>query len=1327
MAKLDNYDGSVQLIAGITQKGGGDFPLIEANAIQTQEDGTRLDYELANIEEEVDSIKTILPKDDDGNLIDVASQDNLSTLESSVDDISNRLPKDNSTDEPIPIASQQYVGEQIALAQLEGAGVDTSNFVVQSELDEVYGSLVKETTGANKFNKDTASPKYTIGSSGNIVSSANFCTSDFIYCFGESVFSCYVAFNCYCFYDENKNPLDGRIVATQRYNVSIPEGAYYLRVSTNYSEDPTSSYYNSIENQMIVFADTQPTVYEPYENYKQLRTDVEITLDNITDDIKTFFVNTENFETFSEEMKNTFLGEKSESLNRYNGDTDVHGYSLDTAGKLVAVDGRVTSDFIPCYGETVFSCANSILGNYYFYDEDKNFISSHAPASRNGLPIPEGVHYLRIITNEANAPTQMVIFAETSVGIPYESYSIKTALHPDIIVTEQNLEAVKHLLPNTFNLHTELFNGCTIKLIGDSITHGVGGTGFTNDAENGELIMSVGSNSFYTNPNGYCWANLLKSYLEEKFSGVTVHANGTRGESYHTFQLNSFSRLKQLVTASDDTDIVIMMFGTNDRNYCTDVSDMITKASAVIEYITKTCGKKLILMTSIPASVANETGESVKFHMEDVANANKYLAEKYQLPFINIYTEFLKRVTAKGEEINTYLSDGLHPNDNGYTLMFEIIAENLGIAFEQSDNEGSTEETTFVDVDLVYDGQVQNYTNLVDLDSTDWLTNYGVILNSDTKKYEVIENTDHIVTNFIPCQPGDIVRVCGLKGSTSTNGGTFRIVAYDSNESDASPLYAFSFCKTYEQVNIAGISELLDEVELSNEVYSYKLWQIRTSSGATSEYSSSSSAVYFRVSGIPTNGVENIVITVNDPIYEYTANTKYTLNENVHVPLAEENSERLNIVEEELNDNKMQVEILLPRKAVAVVGHEFNIYTENVLFGNRDFLKDYDIVWQLRDKTTGDRITTIPCFSYSDCWRITPTKEHIGVYTLALTIREIAPLNKTVTNLKVIAEKVLDLHIIEDTTFDASNPKKVLFIGDSMTFASIYPAEIQYNLSSGGIVSLGTFGRSVKFDKEENGIGKGEILAIGNIGSFGEGVICENIYHEGRNSWASWNYARDKTFRDRDNPFYNEQKALPEDYQNSEFYKIFGAPSLFDFQYYIDTYMTEYDDEGNVIVTTPDIICLNLGTNGIGADSWSVCGLKAMIESIREYDADVPIIISLIAPTIGQDYWGYKVGSSQHTGTAKYQHALYGKMINSYIKNFDGIESNVDVSEIYFCLDTHNDFPTDEMPVSSRNPTLIARQTDGHPSKYGYLKMADTYYANLLYHLTKSNSESEQE
>ncbi len=59
MAKLGNYNGSVSLMAGITQKGSGTFALIEANAVQTREDGTRLDTELDNLKGAVNNITAI--------------------------------------------------------------------------------------------------------------------------------------------------------------------------------------------------------------------------------------------------------------------------------------------------------------------------------------------------------------------------------------------------------------------------------------------------------------------------------------------------------------------------------------------------------------------------------------------------------------------------------------------------------------------------------------------------------------------------------------------------------------------------------------------------------------------------------------------------------------------------------------------------------------------------------------------------------------------------------------------------------------------------------------------------------------------------------------------------------------------------------------------------------------------------------------------------------------------------------------------------------------------------------------------------------------------
>lgn len=59
MAKLENYNGSVGLMAGITQKDGSNFAMVEANAVQTREDGTRLDAELQILQDAMAEISAI--------------------------------------------------------------------------------------------------------------------------------------------------------------------------------------------------------------------------------------------------------------------------------------------------------------------------------------------------------------------------------------------------------------------------------------------------------------------------------------------------------------------------------------------------------------------------------------------------------------------------------------------------------------------------------------------------------------------------------------------------------------------------------------------------------------------------------------------------------------------------------------------------------------------------------------------------------------------------------------------------------------------------------------------------------------------------------------------------------------------------------------------------------------------------------------------------------------------------------------------------------------------------------------------------------------------
>ena len=60
MAKLKNYKGTVKLVSGITQNNNQTYPLMEANAIQVDDNDKRLDVELNDINKPIQNTNNAL-------------------------------------------------------------------------------------------------------------------------------------------------------------------------------------------------------------------------------------------------------------------------------------------------------------------------------------------------------------------------------------------------------------------------------------------------------------------------------------------------------------------------------------------------------------------------------------------------------------------------------------------------------------------------------------------------------------------------------------------------------------------------------------------------------------------------------------------------------------------------------------------------------------------------------------------------------------------------------------------------------------------------------------------------------------------------------------------------------------------------------------------------------------------------------------------------------------------------------------------------------------------------------------------------------------------
>ena len=220
-------------------------------------------------------------------------------------------------------------------------------------------------------------------------------------------------------------------------------------------------------------------------------------------------------------------------------------------------------------------------------------------------------------------------------------------------------------------------NETKIILVGDSITHGQGGTGF---AQDGDTIIG----DYKRNPNGYCWANLFKSYIENNYN-ATVTNNGCTGTNIQFLATN----INTLIPS--DTDIVIISYGTNNRiSHDNDVGDRDTDLESMFDTFTDSFNTvityclsnniKFIIQTPPPASATNEALHNRVVHIYDVANIIQNICANKDVEYNNLYNLIYDYCWNNNLDWDDYLADGLHPNDSGYRVMFYKIMQGLNLA-----------------------------------------------------------------------------------------------------------------------------------------------------------------------------------------------------------------------------------------------------------------------------------------------------------------------------------------------------------------------------------------------------------------------------------------------------------------------------------------------------------------------------------------------------------------------------------------------------------------------------------------------------------------------
>ena len=367
----------------------------------------------------------------------------------------------------------------------------------------------------------------------------------------------------------------------------------------------------------------------------------------------------------------------------------IFNHKITNGGTVDKNDSFVTSNLIP-----INNAANFITVKKGNFVDDKSFFYIafwSRPSTSSGLLVKGYQNYL-LSENFTNIkiPNGAKYFC---FSWPKKDYPPMYKQDSDIPENNTPIDVIGKYM--TVNAPAYNYRIC---LVGDSITQGMGSSGFqqydavidgktynvrgngpnnpnaTSDYKIGEYLWTSGGRRWYEALDGQGWAQLFKNYMNEKFK-VIVRNFGMSG--IDSGDLKDF--INNFMDTSYNFDCIVLMIGTNDRQYG-DLKSFYRNINDTIKTI-KNYGKDLIIMASIPATIANE--KDFPIHMEDIHNALRNISCENKIPFISVYNLFIDYCSNNGIKIETLLSDGIHPNDEGYKIMLQLISNAMGIALKR--------------------------------------------------------------------------------------------------------------------------------------------------------------------------------------------------------------------------------------------------------------------------------------------------------------------------------------------------------------------------------------------------------------------------------------------------------------------------------------------------------------------------------------------------------------------------------------------------------------------------------------------------------------------
>ena len=247
----------------------------------------------------------------------------------------------------------------------------------------------------------------------------------------------------------------------------------------------------------------------------------------------------------------------------------------------------------------------------------------------------------------------------TIAGTAILNYALTSGIITNLKTSEYVNDVVSSIKPiigdlNNHNTIIPVLNtSVKLRFIGDSLVAGLGSSDYS---LTGDYMMEWHNIQRYENVGVKCWVGQMMQYLSSKYGITDTKNRGIGGLSTQGLLDN----LSMLIASAD---YVVVMIGTNDA---ANITTLYNNLTTIIQTL-KGWNVGMSVMTNIPS--IDTTGYNYSHVKGSIAKA----CVDNNIPVLDMYSLYELYCLAKGITIaSTLNADGIHPNDTGYEIMFEI-------------------------------------------------------------------------------------------------------------------------------------------------------------------------------------------------------------------------------------------------------------------------------------------------------------------------------------------------------------------------------------------------------------------------------------------------------------------------------------------------------------------------------------------------------------------------------------------------------------------------------------------------------------------------------